>query len=451
MELPHKPSLQRSLSFRHALLFGMAFMAPVTVFATYGIAVYETNGMVAAGYLIAMCIMLITAASYVHLVKAFPAAGGSYSFTQKGINPYVGFLVGWTILMDYVFSPLISALLVGIMLSSFFPAVPLWIWILLFICVITTINIMGIKLAANLNMALVLLQILICVAFIALGIQDLLAGKGAGTLVSSLPFFDPQVAFPSLLAILPLLCFSFLGFDAVTTLAEETVKPEKTMPRVVMLIPLIGGVLFVLVTYVAQLVQPNLQSFSNPDSAGMELFIQVGGNLMAACFLAVIVLAGLASAIASGASGARILYAMGREGVLPKRFFGYLSPRYRTPVANLLVIAAIATMAIFLDILTATALINFGALLAFTCVNIAVISHFYIRTKQRAGKGVLLYLLLPLIGALCTGIFWLNLGAPALLLGGAWLAAGFLYLLYVTNMFRQPPPSLHIEASETSI
>lgn len=446
MELPHRPTLQRTLSLRHTLLFGMAFMAPITVFATYGIAVSETNGMIPTGYLIALCIMLITAGSYVHLVKAFPNAGGAYSFAQKGINPHVGFLVGWTILMDYVFSPLISSLLVAIMLSAFFPAVPLWIWIFLFVCAITTINILGIKIAANVNMVLVLLQVLICVAFLALGVQDLLTGQGAGTLFSSLPFYDSQVAPASLLAILPLLCFCFLGFDAVTTLAEETVEPEKTMPKAVMLIPLIGGVLFVAVTYVAQLVQPNLQGFSDPESAGMELFFQVGGNLMAAFFLAVVVLAGLASAVASGASGARILYAMGREGVLPRRFFGYLSPRFRTPVLNLVVIAVIAMMATFLDILTATALINFGALLAFTCVNLAVITHFYARSKRRFGKDVIVYLLLPLVGAFCTGLFWLNLGAAALILGGCWTAVGFAYLLYVTKMFRQPPPSLHIES-----
>ncbi|MCM3428252.1 APC family permease [Brevibacillus invocatus] len=298
-------------------------------------------------------------------------------------------------------------------------------------------------------MVLVLLQVLVCVLFVAISMRDLLNGEGAGTLLSSQPFFDPQVSFPSLLAILPLLCFSFPGFDAVTTLAEETIEPEKTMPKAVMLITLLGGTLFVIVTYFAQLVQPNFQAFSSPDSAGMELFMQIGGNLLSAFFLAVVVLAAVASAVASGASGARILYAMGREGVLPKGFFGYLSPRFRTPVWNIIVIAVVAMMANFLDMLTATALINFGALLAFVFVNIAVIFHFYIRHQQRSGKGIILYLLLPLVGALFTGVFWMNLGATALILGGCWFLVGLGYLLYLTKLFRQPPPSLHFEEAES--
>lgn len=424
-------------------------MAPITVFATYGIALSETNGMVPTGYVFALCIMLVTAYSYGQLVKVYPAAGGAYSFTQKAISPHVGFLVGWTILMDYLFSPLISALILGIMLHTFFPSIPLSVFILLFIIIVTTINILGIKIAANLNMVLVLLQVLVCVLFVAISMRDLLNGEGAGTLLSSQPFFDPQVSFPSLLAILPLLCFSFLGFDAVTTLAEETIEPEKTMPKAVMLITLLGGTLFVIVTYFAQLVQPNFQAFSSPDSAGMELFMQIGGNLLSAFFLAVVVLAAVASAVASGASGARILYAMGREGVLPKGFFGYLSPRFRTPVWNIIVIAVVAMMANFLDMLTATALINFGALLAFVFVNIAVIFHFYIRHQQRSGKGIILYLLLPLVGALFTGVFWMNLGATALILGGCWFLVGLGYLLYLTKLFRQPPPSLHFEEAES--
>lgn len=449
MEFSSGPSLKRSLSLRHTVLFGIAFMAPITVFATYGVAIQETGGMIPTGYAIALCIMLFTAYSYGQLAKVFPAAGGAYTFTQKAISPHLGFLVGWTILMDYLFSPLISSLLVGIMLHAFFPAVPLGVWITVFIAIITIVNVLGIKIAANLNMYLVLLQIIICILFVAICVQQLLSGKGAGTLISSLPFFDPKIPLSSVLSVVPLLCFAYLGFDAVTTLAEETIEPQKTMPRAVMLITLTGGVLFLAVTYFAQLIQPDIRAFTSPEEAGMDLFILIGGNFLASVFLGVVILSGLASAVASSASGARILYAMGREGVLPKRWFGYLSPRYRTPVINIILIALVAMLANFMDIMTATSFINFGALFAFVFVNVSVIAHYFLKSRQRSGKGLILYLIVPLLGAFFTGMFWLQLGTSALLLGGGWLLAGGVYLACLTKMFRQPPPSLHLEESES--
>ncbi|MGE5701765.1 MAG: APC family permease [Clostridia bacterium] len=258
-----KQSLHRTLSLRHVVLFGLAFMAPVTVFATYGVAGEISQGMMPTAYAIAMLVMVFTAFSYGQLVKAFPIAGSAYTFTQRSISPHMGFLVGWTILLDYVFSPMISALLVGIFASAYFPSVPMFVWIILFIAIVTTINILGIRLAANVNALLVLMQLLLCVLFVMFAVLGLLEGKGAGTLVSATPFFDPAVQAGALMAVIPILCFTFLGFDAVTTLAEETKDPVKTLPRAILIITVTGGVVYVIVTYFIQLVHP---SFSLVDT-----------------------------------------------------------------------------------------------------------------------------------------------------------------------------------------
>ncbi|GIN21936.1 APC family permease [Siminovitchia fordii] len=151
--------LQRVLALRHIVFFGLAFMAPQTFFATYGIVAVESKGMIAIGYAIALFVMLFTAYSYLQLVKAFPSAGAAYTFTQKAINPYIGFLVGWAILLDYMLSPMISALLLGIALTAYFPAIPIYVWIILFIIIITIVNIRGIKFAANFNTYVFLLQL----------------------------------------------------------------------------------------------------------------------------------------------------------------------------------------------------------------------------------------------------------------------------------------------------
>jgi amino acid transporter len=443
-------TLARALSLRHVVLFGLAFMAPLTVFVTYGVAIDSTKGMIPTAYAISLVVMLFTAYSYGMMSKEFPIAGSSYTFTQKGISSHLGFLVGWTILLDYVLSPMISALIVGLYANAYFPSIPMFAWVILFIAIISTVNILGIKIAANFNTFVVIFQVLFFVVFIGLSIKGLSDGKGAGILFSSLPFYDPNVNMSTVLGIIPLLCFSFLGFDAVSTLAEETKNPKSTLPKAILLITLIGGILFVAVTYFAQMIFPNISAFTSPDTAATQIIEFVGGNLLNAIFTAVMITTSFASAVASGASSSRILYAMGRESVLPKKVFGYLSPKYHTPVYNLLLIGTISLLAIYMDIPTAVSFINFGALFAFAFVNLSVVVHYFIRKKKRSFTDTILYLVIPLVGAFFSGWFWTQSNIHALIFGGAWLLCGIIYLMYLTKMFRQQPPELHFEKGEHS-
>ncbi|QNK49038.1 APC family permease [Brevibacterium sp. PAMC23299] len=437
------PELKRSLNTRYVIVFGLSFMAPVTVFSTYGIAIDRTHGMIPTAYIIALIVMLFTSYSYAKMVQVYPTTGSAYTFVQKGINSHLGFLVGWVILLDYLFSPMISALLFGVMVNAYFPGIPIVAVIISFIIAVTTINILGIKVAANVNTFLVIFQFLFIMIFSLLCINGLLSGKGTGELFSKDPFFSPDVNINNLLSIVPLLCFSFLGFDAVTTLAEETKNPKKTLPKAIYATTLIGGSLFVAATYFAQSIFPNFNAFKNPDTVIVDIMIYTGGNFLNSLFVSVVVTSATASAIASGGSGARILYAMGRDNVLPKRIFGYVSPKFQTPIFNILIIACVAMSAVFLDIATATSFINFGALFAFTFVNLAVLIHFFVRQKQRSPKSIILYFLLPLIGTGITIWFMTKLDIHSLVLGITWMTVGFIYLLYLTKMFKERPPELN--------
>ncbi|WP_134704334.1 APC family permease [Ammoniphilus sp. YIM 78166] len=448
--MDRSPTLKRTLTLKHVVLFGISFMAPVTVFATYGIAIEMTQGMIPTAYAIALVVMLFTAYSYGQLVKEFPTSGSAYTFTQKAMGSHMGFLVGWAILVDYLFSPMISALLVGIFVSPYLPGVPMFIWIMLFVTVITVVNILGIRFAANFTTFLVVFQLLFLVLFCFLSVKGLLDGKGAGSF-SMLPFFNPDIKISAILGVVPLLCFAFLGFDAVTTLSEETKDPKQTMPKAILLVPVIGGVLFIATTYLAQLIYPNFLSFQDPESAALEILSFLGGNLLTSLFLAVVLTAAFASAVASGGSAARILYAMGRENILPKRIFGYVSPKFHTPVNNVLIIGTLALTSVFFTIDTATSLINFGALFAFTFVNLSVIAHFFMKNKKRSMSEAILYLVIPLLGVAVTSLFLTQLNKYSLLLGGTWLAIGVIYLLYLTKMFTQKPPELHVDDVEEVI
>ncbi|MGJ7912912.1 APC family permease [Neobacillus sp. LXY-1] len=447
----NSPGLKRSLSLGHVILFGLSFMAPITVFTTYGIAIESSNGMIPTAYIISLCIMLFTAYSYEKMVKEFPITGSAYTYVQKGINSSMGFLVGWVILLDYLLSPMISSLLFGIFVHAYLPFIPVPLCIIFFIVIITLINILGIKLATNVSAILLAFQILFILAFCILCVKGLLGGKGSGEVWSITPFLVSNVHFSSILSIVPLLCFSFLGFDAVTTLAEETKNPKKTLPKAIYLITLIGGVLFVASTYFAQAIYPNFSSFKDPESAAVEIVTYVGGNLLNAFFLSVTVTAAIASAVASGGSGSRVLYAMGRENILPAKVFGYLSPRFRTPVYNILIIAVISMSSLFLDLNTAAAFINFGALFAFTFVNLSVVVHYVIKKRQRTLKDIIVFGIIPLIGACITALFWSMLDLHSMILGSVWGLLGFIYLLHLTKFFRHRPPELDFDETNLDV
>ncbi|WP_257350295.1 APC family permease [Pseudalkalibacillus decolorationis] len=442
----NEAGLSRSLKLWQIIMLGIGYMTPMVVFDTFGIVSEQTGGHVPMAYILAIVAMLFTAASYGKMVKAFPVAGSAYTYTQKTMNPNLGFLVGWSSLLDYLFLPMINTLLTRIYLSALFPEVPSWIWVIGFVLLVTIINMISVNITANFNTFLVMFQMLVITIFIILVIKGLIQGEGTGEIATIQPFFQPDMQLSTLIAGATVLCFSFLGFDAVTTLSEETQNPTKTIPRAIFLTALIGGILFILASYFTQSFFPDVSRFNDPEAASPEIALFVGGKLFQAVFLAGTFTGTLASGLASHASVSRLLYVMGRDNVIPQKFFGYIHPRFRTPIYNVLFVGGISLSAIFFDLVTATSLINFGALIAFTFVNLCVIVHYVVREKRhKTVKGFFIYLLAPVIGALSVAVLWFNLDSSSLTLGLVWAAVGLGYLLYRTKMFTSKTPQFHFE------
>ncbi|MDN3019284.1 APC family permease [Paenibacillus sp. BSR1-1] len=438
--------LKRSLKLWQIVIMGLAYMTPMVVFDTFGIVSGITNGHVPSAYIIALVGMLFTAASYGKLVKVFPQAGSAYTYTQKAINGHLGFLVGWSSLLDYLFLPMVNALLTKLYLNALFPSVPDFIWVLVFVGIVTFLNLRSVNILANFNTIFVAVQILIMIVFIILVVKGLNGGEGAGTVLSLKPFFVEGMNIPVLITGATILCFSFLGFDAVTTLSEETPNPEKTIPKAILLTALWGGVIFITTSFFIQLFFPDISRFKNPDAALPEIALYVGGKLFQSIFLCTTFVNTLASGLASHASVSRLLYVMGRDKVFPEKWFGFVHPKWRTPAFNVIFVGVMSLSAWFFDLVTATSLINFGALMAFTFVNLSVISHFAVRQKMhRSPKGFFEYIIMPLIGAAAVGILWVNLEISSLTMGLIWFGFGFVYLLYLTKAFRAAPPQFKAE------
>jgi amino acid transporter len=279
-------------------------------------------------------------------------------------------------------------------------------------------------------------QLLILALFVVLSVAHLV--RNNQSLVSIRPFAGVD-GFSAIAAGAAVAAYSFLGFDAISTLTEETHDAERNVPRAIVLVALIGGAIFIVVTYVVTLVSPG-GTFEHPDSLASDIAKTIGGSLFGAVFLAGLVIGQFTSGLAAQAAVARLLYAMGRDGVLPNRLFGMVAERFHTPVFNIALAGVIGLAAIFLDVTTSTSFINFGAFTAFTLVNLAVIGYF--RRHRAEELSPWRYLVIPFIGAAIDIYLLTQLDSRALILGLCWLGIGVIYLLMLTRGLTREPPDL---------
>jgi putrescine importer len=435
-------TLERTLGLGTVVLIGLAYMTPLIVLGTYGVVAQLSNGTVPTAYLVTLVAMLFTALSYGRMASLYPVAGSAYTYVGKELGPQLGFLSGWLIQLDYFFLPMVAWLIGAAYLSAQFPGVPTPVWILAFILITTVLNVVGIKVAARANFLLMVLQLLVLGIFVALCFAYFVTGDTGASLTS--PFLNENTTPAAIAAGAALAAYSFIGFDAVTTLTEETRDARRTIPRAVLITALLCGALFIVAAYATQLAHPGA-SFENPDSAAFEIARTIGGNLFASFFLAGLIVAQFAAGLAIQATSSRLLYAMGRDGVLPRPVLGYLHPRFRTPVFGIILIGIVGLAALFLDVTTSTSFINFGAFSAFTLVNLSVIAHFVRHRPQGGASALLAWIALPLAGAVVDFYLLTRLDIHAVVFGVVWLVIGVLLLTYLTRGFRQPPPQLSID------
>ncbi len=435
------PTLERTLTLRTVTLFGLAYLAPLIVLGTFGVLAERSAGSTGSAYLLALVAMLFTAYSYGKMAATFPVAGSAYTFTRRSIGPRIGFMIGWAILLDYFFIPMAIWLIGAAFLSSAFPAVPTWVWIVGFIVLTSGLNLIGIKVAANVNALLMVFQLLVLGLFVILSLRHVIGIGGAGAAFNLGPFLNPQTTIGGVAAGAALAAYSFLGFDAVTTMTEEVINPRKTVPRAIMLIILIGGGLFIIASYSTQLVHPG-GVFKDSSAAAFDIAKTIGSDLFASIFLGGLILAQFTSGISAQAAVSRLLFAMGRDAVLPKRFFGFIHPRFHTPALNILLAGATGLIALKLSVATSTSFINFGAFTAFTFVNLSVIALFLRGRSERGWKRVITDVVAPAIGAVVDVWLLLSLEINAKVLGVIWLTLGLAYLAYLTRLFRVKPPEV---------
>lgn len=434
--------LRRVLGLPSLVFFGLVYMVPLTVFTTYGVVSVNTGGRTALAYVVTLAAMIFTALSYAAMVRVFPVAGSAYAYAGRTFGSNIGFLAGWALLLDYVLLPLVNYLVIGIYLNILFPAIAPWVFVVACIALVTVLNIIGIASVARASNIIVLVQFVFIAVFIVISFAFLSSGSHSVNFAAPFTGVDgPTVTFPALLTGAAVLCLSFLGFDAISTLAEESRNPQRDIPRAIMIVTIGAGGLFFALAFLSQLVFPG-NAFHDPVSAASEVMLKAGGDFLNIFFIAAYVAGATGSAIASQASVSRILYSMGRDGILPRRFFGRLSARFSTPVTSILLISAVSLAGVDANVDQLFSVVSFGALVAFSLVNLSVPKHFLIDRRLRGPRNTFVFGVLPALGFLMTVWIWTSLTSGAFVVGLGWLAIGFLYLVIYTRGFRRSAPQV---------
>jgi putrescine importer len=438
-------TLKRSLTLWHLIIYGIIVIQPTAPMPIFGVVSTEAHGHVVTTVLIAMVAMLFTAISYGRMARAYPSAGSAYTYVGREIHPALGYITGWSMVMDYILNPLICAIWCSKAAGNIAPEVPYIAWAIFFAALFTVLNLRGVRTSARINdalaaaMGVVILVFLIHAGRFVLGMPAHPAG------FFTKPFYDPETFSASALFTgTSIAALTYIGFDGVSTLSEEVENPRRNILLATVLVCLITGVLASVEVYAAQLVWPAKEGFPDVDTAYAYVAGRVGGQFLFHLVNFTLLVATIGSGMASQLGAARLLYGMGRDDAIPKSFFGRLDPKRRIPRNSVIFVGAVALSGALLVAVPVhghglfsyqlgAEMLNFGAFIAFMGVNAASLVRYYIRAEKKS----LSQLIPPLLGfAICLFI-WLHLRWQAKLAGGAWMLAGILYGFFKTRGFRK--------------
>jgi len=438
--------LRKVLTLWDLIFYGLVLIQPTAPIPLFGVAQKLSNGHTVTTILIAMFAMMITAVSYGRMAAVYPAAGSAYTYVGRTINPHLGFMIGWAMLLDYILQPLINVVWISAALHSrYISELPFPLIALVVAAFITALNLIGIRSSARANKLLLFAMCIVIAVFFVVGVHYLFHRGGWSGLFSVAPFYDPATFdLKRIWGATSFAALTYIGFDGITTLSEDVENPRRNVLLATVLVCLLTGIFSGAEVYLGQRIWPNWHSFPNLETAFMDVCRRVGGPFLFEAMGVILILAALGSALTGGLGAARLLFGMGRDGVLPRGIFAHLSPKSNTPTYNILLIGLVAWAgAVVLNYVGsayehAGELLNFGAFLAFMGVNLSSFWHFSLLRKS-GRRRIMADLVLPLIGfAFCASIWW-NLNVLAKIVGGIWFAIGLVWLAATTNLFRKAP------------
>jgi amino acid transporter len=437
--------LRRALGLWDLILYGVIVIQPTAPMSVFGVLSNRGRGHVVTAILIAMAAMLFTAISYGRMARAYPSAGSAFTYVGREINPALGYITGWSMVMDYMLNPIICIVWVSQQAHVFAPAIPYWAWAVLMALLFTGLNILGIRTSARINAGLAAGMGVVIAIFFVSAARFIFGHPHGGAAFFTRPFYDPATFNAgAVLGGTSIAVLTYIGFDGISTLSEEAENPRRNILLATVLTCVAIGILSAFEVYAAQLAWPASQPFPDETTA----FVYAAGRTWAPLFAIVgftLVVANFGSGMGAQLGAARLLFGMGRSNALPKSFFGAVESKRRIPRNNVVFVGVASLIGAFLlDYDLGAQMLNFGALIAFMGVNLAALVRYYVREKEKRLRN----LLPPVLGFAVCLLLWLNLSRTAQIAGGIWMAVGIAFGAWKTRGFRGELVNFEIPAED---
>jgi amino acid transporter len=438
------PGLKRVLGLSSLVLYGIILIQPTAPMPLFGAAASLASGHVVTLILIGMVGMMFTAISYGRMANAYPSAGSAYTYVSREIHPALGYFVGWGMIFDYVMNPIICVIWVSKAAVNFIPEIPFPVYLVSFTMLFTAMNLRGIESSSRTNTIIATGLGVVILLFLGAAVRYLILNHPEGPGAWTRPFYDPKTfSMSGVSAGASLAVLTYIGFDGISTLSEEVHNPRRNILLASVLVCIITGTLASVQVYFAQMVWP-ATTFPDQDTAFCFVAGRAGGQWLFNTVNFALLVATIGSGAGAQLGAGRLLYGMGRDNAIPKKFFGHVNSRTRIPSNNILLIGAITLGGVFLVTYPIGAqLLNFGALIAFMGVNASSFTRYFLHAEKRTFGN----LIVPFLGFSICLYLWISLGINAKIVGMCWLSAGVAYGAYRTNWFRKPLQFVPIENS----
>ena len=435
------PHLQRVLSLWDLIYYGVILTSPIAAVPLFGEAQVLSHGHAVSTLLLAMVAMSVTAISFGRMANVYPSAGSVYTYISRGLNPHLGFIVGWAMFLEYLFQPIQNALYAALAIQRMAPRIPFALLAALAVGLITVMTAQGIKFTARTNEILLGFMVLVTAVFIVQAFRYIVLHERWSGLISIHPIYNPATFnLRALAAGTSLAALVFIGFDGVSILAEEVKNPKRNVLLASVLVCVFTGLFSGFQVYLAQRVWPDYMTLQNPETAFMDVARMASGALLFAAYGIMLLVSSIACGLAGHVGAARLLYSMGRDDVLPKKIFGYLSPKSGNPLYNVWIVGVLAYIgAVTIPWERSAEVVTFGALLAFMGVNLAAMRHFWFSAEAAGKRNFFVDAVVPGFGFVFCAALLISLQPWTKYAGLVWLLVGIVYAAVKTRGFRLRP------------
>jgi putrescine importer len=435
------PHLKRVLGLWDLIYYGVILTSPIAAVPLFGEAQVLSHGHAATTMLLAMVAMSVTAVSFGRMAAVYPSSGSVYTYISKGMNPHVGFVVGWAMFLEYLFQPIQNALYAVLAMQRMMPKIPFAILAALAVGLITYMTVQGIKFTARTNEVLLAFMCLVTAAFLVEAFRYIVLHDHFSGLMSLRPVYDPHTfQLRAVASGTSLAALVFIGFDGVSILAEEVKNPRRNVLLASVLVCVFTGLFSGFQVYMAQRVWPDYTTLANPETAFMDVARAASGQWLFTAYGIMLLVSSIACGLAGHVGASRLLYSMGRDDVLPKKIFGHISAKKANPIYNVWIVGVLA----YIGVLTipwelSAEMVTFGALIAFMGVNLVSLLHFWFGPEARGKRNFFVDAFVPGFGfVFCFGLLF-SLQNWTKWAGVIWLVVGIVYAAYKTKMFTLRP------------